>query len=41
MASLTQGHEFLKTVGVSDGQGGLAFCSPGGLKELDTTEPLN
>ena len=26
---------------VGDGQGGLACCSPWGLKELDTTELLN
>ena len=29
------------TPGVGDGQGGLAFCSPWGHKELDTTEWLN
>ena len=27
--------------GVSDGQGGLACCSPWGCKESDTTERLN
>ena len=27
--------------GDSEGQGGLARCSPWGLKELDTTEQLN
>ena len=27
--------------GVDDGQGSLAWCSPWGLKELDTTEDLN
>ena len=32
------GHEFEKTVGVGDGQGGLACCGSWGLKELDTTE---
>ena len=32
------GHEFEKTPGVGDGQGGLACCSPWGHKELDTTE---
>ena len=26
---------------LSDGQGGLASCSPWGCKELDTTEQLN
>ena len=35
------GHEFEQTPGVGDGQGGLACCSPRGLKELDTTERLN
>ena len=35
------GHEFEQTPGVGDGQGGLACCSPWGLKELDTTEQLN
>ena len=29
------GHEFGWTTGVGDGQGGLACCSPWGLKELD------
>ena len=31
------GHEFEQTPGDSEGQGGLACCSPWGLKELDTT----
>ena len=35
------GCEFEWTPGVSDGQGGLACCSPWGCKELDTTEWLN
>ena len=35
------GHEFGWTPGVGDGQGGLAFCSPWGRKELDMTERLN
>ena len=35
------GHEFDQAPGVGDGQGSLAFCSPWGLKELDTTERLN
>ena len=35
------GHEFEQALGVGDGQGGLAFCSPWGCKELDTTEQLN
>ena len=29
------------TLGVGDGQGGLACCSSWGRKELDTTERLN
>ena len=33
--------EFGETLGVGDGQGGLACCSPWGHKELDTTEGLN
>ena len=32
------GCEFERTPGVGEGQGGLAFCSPWGRKELDTTE---
>ena len=32
------GHEFVKVLGVSDGQGGLACCSPWGHKESDTTD---
>ena len=35
------GHEFEQTLGVSDGRGSLACCSPWGLKESDTTEQLN
>ena len=35
------GHEFELTLGVGDGQGGLACCSPWGHKESDTTERLN
>ena len=35
------GHEFEQGLGVGDGQGGLACCSPRGCKELDTTERLN
>ena len=34
-------HEFEQALGVGDGQGGLACCSPWGCKELDTTERLN
>ena len=32
------GHEFEQSLGVGEGQGGLAFCSPWGGKELDMTE---
>ena len=35
------GHEFEWTLGVGDGQGGLACCNSWGCKELDTTEWLN
>ena len=35
------GHEFEQDLGVRDGQGGLACCSPWGPKEWDTTEWLN
>ena len=35
------GHEFEKTPGAGDGQGGRACCSPWGRKESDTTERLN
>ena len=35
------GHEFGCTLGVGDGQGGLACCTPWGCKELDTPEQLN
>ena len=35
------GHEFEQAVGVGDGQGSLACCSPWGSKESDTTEWLN
>ena len=35
------GHEFVSTLGVGDGQGGLACCSPWGCEESDTTERLN
>ena len=34
------GHEFEQALGFGDGQGGLACCSPGARKELDTTEQL-
>ena len=32
------GHEFEQALGVGDGQGSGACCSPWGRKELDTTE---
>ena len=35
------GHEFKQTPGDGEGQGSLAFCSPWGRKESDTTEQLN
>ena len=35
------GVEFEWTLGVGDGQGGLACCDSWGHKESDTTEPLN
>ena len=35
------GHGFGWTLGVGDGQGSLACCSPWGHKESDTTEQLN
>ena len=35
------GHEFEQALGVGDGQGNLACCSPWGSKESDTTEQLN
>ena len=35
------GHEFVQALGVGDGQGSLACCSPWGRKESDTAEQLN
>ena len=35
------GHEFEKAPVVGDGQGTLACCNSGDLKELDMTERLN
>ena len=35
------GHEFEQALGVGDGQGSLACCSPWGCKRLDTAWPLN
>ena len=39
--SNSMGHEFEQALGVGDGQGSLACCSPWGRKESDTTERLN
>ena len=35
------GHEFEQTLGVSDGQGGLACCNPWAHKKSDVIERLN
>ena len=35
------GHEFEQALGVGDGQGSLAGCSPWGHNELDIAEQLN
>ena len=35
------GHEFERILGDSEGQGGLACCSPWNFKESDRTERLN
>ena len=35
------GCEFEQALGLGDGQGSLACCSPWGHKESDMTEPLN
>ena len=35
------GHELGQTLGDSEGQRGLACCSPWGFEELDTTRRLN
>ena len=35
------GREFEQALGVGNGQGSLACCSPWGRKELDMTERLN
>ena len=35
------GHEFEQILGVGDGQGSLACCSPWGCIESDMTERLN
>ena len=38
---LLNGHEFGHALGIGDGQGSLACCSPWGCKESDTTKRLN
>ena len=35
------GYEFELTLGIGDGQGGLACCGSRSRKELDTTKQLN
>ena len=35
------GHEFEQALGVGNGLGSLACCSPWGCKKSDTTEQLN
>ena len=35
------GHELEQALGVGDGQGSLACCSPWGCKEVDVTKRLN
>ena len=35
------GHEIEQAPGDGEGPGSLVWCSPWGLKELDTTEQLN
>ena len=35
------GHKFEQPLGIGDGQGNLACCSPWGCKESDMTEQLN
>ena len=38
---LLDGQGFEQAPGVGHGQGSLAWCSPWGCKELDTTERMN
>ena len=38
MVGWLNGHEFEQALGVGDGEGRLACCSPRGRKELDTAE---
>ena len=35
------GHEFEQALGDGEGRGTLAYCTPWGCKESDTTERLN
>ena len=37
MDEMVDGHEFEQVLGVGDGQGSLACCSPWGCKQLDMT----
>ena len=41
MEGITNGHEFEEALGIGDGQGSLACCSPWGHKESNMTERLN
>ena len=41
MDGITDSTDMSLTLGVGDGQGGLACCSPWGRKESDTTKQLN
>ena len=41
MSSPIDGYDFEQALGIGDGQGSLAFCSPWGKKESDMTEWLN
>ena len=38
---LFNGHEFEQSLGDSEGQGSLVYCSPWGRKESDTAGQLN
>ena len=41
MVHQLNGHESEQALRIGNGQGGLAYCSPWGCKELDMTEQLN